>query len=72
MKLLRNLCCLLALTGMAFAQTTIRDVTNAGSRMPSGFPGYGLAQGAILTATGTNLGPDSLLQASFPLPTTDG
>jgi uncharacterized protein (TIGR03437 family) len=73
MKLIKHGCCLLlAVTGMGLAQTTIRDVTNAGSRLPSGFPGYGLAQGAIFAATGANLGSDPLQQATFPLPTTDG
>ena len=58
---------------MAFAQTTIRDVTNAGSRLPSGFPGYGLAQGADFCSYGHEPGIRSLCsRQSFPLPTTDG
>jgi uncharacterized protein (TIGR03437 family) len=73
LKLFRNIpCLLLAATGMAFSQPAIKDVTNAASRIPSGFPGYGLAQGTIFAATGTNLGSDPLQQASFPLPTTGG
>jgi uncharacterized protein (TIGR03437 family) len=54
------------------AQTTITDVVNAGSRIGSGFPNAGIAQGAIFLITGTNVGADPLTQAAFPLPTTDG
>src|SRR5215467_7240427 len=68
-----NLCVLVLVTlGTAFAQPSITGVLNAGSRIPSGFPGYGIAQGAVFAVTGTNLGSDPLQQAAFPLPTTDG
>jgi len=54
------------------AQPAITDVVNAGSRIGSGLPGGGIAQGAILVATGKGLGPDTLTQATFPLPAADG
>ena len=73
MKLVRNFGCLLAATAaLAFGQPAITDVVNAGSRIGSGLPGAGIAQGAILVVTGKQLGPDTLTQATFPLPTTDG
>jgi uncharacterized protein (TIGR03437 family) len=62
----------LASAGMALAQPSITDVVNAGSRIGTGLPGAGIAQGAILVATGKGLGPETLTQATFPLPTTDG
>ena len=65
-------CALFLLAAAAPAQTFITDVVNAGNRIPSGFPSYGIAQGALFAVTGFGLGPDQLLQASFPLPTTDG
>ncbi|MBZ5536709.1 MAG: hypothetical protein LAO31_12205 [Acidobacteriia bacterium] len=65
-------CALLALATNAFAQPSITDVVNAAARIPSGFPGYGIAQGALFAVTGAGLGPDTLQQASFPLPTTGG
>ncbi|MBZ5552179.1 MAG: hypothetical protein LAO21_05625 [Acidobacteriia bacterium] len=65
-------CALLALATHASAQTSITDVVNAAGRIPSGFPGYGIAQGALFAVTGTGLGPGTLQQASFPLPTTGG
>jgi uncharacterized protein (TIGR03437 family) len=61
----------LAVAAAAMGQT-ITDVVNAGSRTPSGYPSYGVAQGAVLAVTGTGVGTDPLQQASFPLPTTDG
>ena len=72
MKLLfRFTCASLLVAGAATAQ--IRDVVNAGSRLPSGLPSYGIAQGAIFVVTGKDVGPaGDLVQASFPLPTTDG
>src|SRR5262245_3187915 len=73
MKTLRYTCCLLlAAFGTAFAQPTISGVLNSGSRLASGFPGAGIAQGAIFSVAGANVGSDPLTQASFPLPTTDG
>ena len=62
----------LASAGFAAAQVTIGAVVNAGSRIPSTSPFYGIAQGALFAITGKGLGPDQLQQASFPLPTTDG
>src|SRR5450432_3846199 len=62
----------LGFTGFAAAQVTIGSVANAGSRLPSTSPFYGIAQGAIFSITGKGLGPDPLQQATFPLPTTDG
>jgi uncharacterized protein (TIGR03437 family) len=61
-----------AATALAAAQPVIRDVVNAASRIPSGFPSYGIAQGALFAITGTGLASDPLQQAAFPLPTTDG
>jgi hypothetical protein len=63
---------LLALAAPAIAQPTITDVVNAASRIPTSYPGYGVAQGALFAVVGNGLGPDQLVQASFPLPTTDG
>ena len=52
---------------------SIDDVVNAGSRIPTGLPSAGVAQGAVFAVLGKGLGPDSPVQASgFPLPTTDG
>ena len=65
--------CLLCLTiPSSAADLTISDVVNAGNRIPSGFPSYGVAQGSLFAIIGTGLGPDQSQQASFPLPTTDG
>src|SRR5436190_9900880 len=51
MNSFRISCCLVLLTvGTAFAQPTVKSVSNAGSRIPSGFPGYGLA-GVTVQAT---------------------
>jgi len=60
------------LAGMAAAQPVITDVVNAASRIPSGFPSYAIAQGALFAIMGSGLGPDQFQQASFPLPTTAG
>src|SRR5579864_1903733 len=54
------------------AAITVTDVVNYGSRIGSGLPSSGIAQGALFAVTGGGLGPDQPLQASFPLPTTDG
>ncbi len=62
----------LASAGFAAAQVTIGAVVNAGSRLPSTSPFYGVAQGALFAITGQGLGPDPLQQATFPLPTTAG
>src|SRR5439155_8523830 len=62
----------LLLAAIAAAQPAINDVVNAASRIPSGFPSWGVAQGALFAITGKGLGPDELQQAAFPLPTSDG
>src|SRR5579864_7555802 len=54
------------------AAIIITDIVNYGSRIGSGLPGSGIAQGALFAVTGGGLGPDQPVQASFPLPTTDG
>jgi uncharacterized protein (TIGR03437 family) len=60
------------LAATAAAQTAITDVVNAASRIGSGLPGSGIAQGALFAITGRGLGPDPPMQAAFPLPTTGG
>jgi len=54
------------------AAFTISAVTNAASRIPSGLPGYGVAQGALFAVVGKGVGPADPVTATFPLPTTDG
>lgn len=71
-QLVKFCCAALILAGTLAAQPTITDVVNAGSRIASGLPNYGIAQGAIFLVTGANLGPDPLQQATFPLPSGDG
>jgi uncharacterized protein (TIGR03437 family) len=63
---------LLLLQGTATAAFTITGVANAASRIPSGSPGYGIAQGGIFVVTGQGVGPEQPQQASFPLPTAAG
>ena len=64
---------ILILPATAFpSSTTIYDVVNYGSRIGSGLPGAGIAQGALFAVTGSSLGPDQALQGKFPLPLTDG
>ena len=63
---------LLILPGTAAADFTITDVVNAASRIASGLPGYGVAQGSIFVVTGKGVGPDQSQQASFPLPAAAG
>jgi uncharacterized protein (TIGR03437 family) len=65
-------CVFLATAGFAAAQVTIGSIVNAGSRLPSTSPFFGIAQGSLFAIRGKDLGPDPLQQASFPLPTTDG
>src|SRR3981081_1989150 len=62
----------LILPSIATAAVSIREGVTAASRIPSGFPSYGVAQGALFAVKGAGLGPDPLQQASFPLPTSDG
>jgi uncharacterized protein (TIGR03437 family) len=63
---------LLASAGLASAQITITNVTNAGSRLPRTSPFGGVAQGALFVVTGRGVGPADFQQATFPLPTTAG
>jgi uncharacterized protein (TIGR03437 family) len=73
LRLFKSLVCLfLASAGFAAGQVTIGSAVNAGSRLQSTSPFYGIAQGALFAIHGKGLGPDPLQQASFPLPTTDG
>lgn len=65
---------LLILSLAAFAQPPlvyIRGVVNAGSFMPQGLPGGGIARGSIFSIFGARLGPAAAQSAtSFPLGTT--
>lgn len=56
----------------ARAAINIQDVVNAASRLPSGFPSAGIAQGALFAVTGQAVGPDPAVQAAFPLPAGNG
>src|SRR5438876_5763775 len=67
-----RICAFFLLVVSAAAQSSILDVVNAASRIPIGFPGWGVAQGALSAVIGKGLGPDDLQKADFPLPTTDG
>jgi uncharacterized protein (TIGR03437 family) len=55
------------------AAPIVTGVYNGASWLPPGLPNSGVAQGAILTVTGTGLGPTTLAEAfTYPLPTTQG
>jgi uncharacterized protein (TIGR03437 family) len=56
----------------ATAAFTISSVTNFASRVPTGVPSYGIAQGAAFAVIGTGVGQDPPTQATFPLPTSAG
>jgi uncharacterized protein (TIGR03437 family) len=57
----------------AQAAVSIDDVVNAGSLIPTGLPGGGVAQGALFAVIGKGVGPDTAQQAGgFPLPAADG
>ena len=62
----------LASAGLASAQITITNVSNAGSRLPASSTSSGIAQGALFVVAARGIGPADIQQASFPLPTTDG
>src|SRR3954451_11795628 len=47
-------------------------VVNAASNLSAGFANYGIARGSIFVVFGSALGPVDLVQATFPLPTSDG
>ena len=52
---------------------SISGVYNAGSWIPPSLPNSGIAQGAIFTVTGADLGPAALQQVqNYPLPTAQG
>lgn len=66
-----GLCVLWAVLPLA-AQPVIRaqaGVVNAGSYSSPGLPNSGIAQGSIFVVIGKNLGPASIVSASFPLST---
>jgi hypothetical protein len=68
----------LILPGLLFcviapAQTlTITDVVNAGSRIASASASGGIPQGAVFIVSARGIGPATVQQAAFPLPTADG
>jgi uncharacterized protein (TIGR03437 family) len=73
MKMLRALflLCLLTLAaGAAFAQPSVALIVNAASSIRPGLPNAGIAEGAIFSIYGSNLGPPvGVPAASFPLKT---
>jgi uncharacterized protein (TIGR03437 family) len=60
------------LAGIAAAQPRIGGILNNASYARAGLQGSGIAQGSIFAVFGENMGPATLTQASFPLPTTLG
>jgi len=71
-RLFKSFAFLFLASGFAGAQVSISAVVNAGSRIQSASPFYGIAQGALFAITGKGRGPGELQQVSFPLPTTGG
>ena len=63
--------CLIFLTP-ARAGVAISDVVNYGSRVGSGLPSSGIAQGSLFAVIGSGLGPDKTAHAHYPLPTSLG
>src|SRR4051794_33323143 len=61
----------LAVPGTASA-FTISSVVNAASQTPAGVLSSGVAQGAVFTVIGKDVGQDPPVQATFPLPTSAG
>jgi len=53
-------------------QIAPNGVVNAASYLTAAFPNYGIARGSIFLIFGTALGPQTLVSAAFPLPTTEG
>ena len=47
-------------------------VVNAASYLTAAFSNYGLARGSLFLVFGTALGPQTLVAATYPLPTSDG
>ncbi len=65
----RVICAGLLVSAALLAQPVVNSVLNPASYALPGMPGYGIAQGGLFVAFGTNLGPSGLKQAtSFPLP----
>lgn len=63
----------------AFSQSRIQPaispngIVNAGSYIAAGFANHGIARGSLFLIFGSNLGPDTLVQATtYPLAGTDG
>lgn len=63
---------LLFITTAAAQKPTVGGVVNAASYIQPGLPNYGIAQGSIFVVFGTNMGPATLMQAGFPLPSATG
>lgn len=68
----RLLALALACAGCCAAAPSIRFVSNAASRIPPGFPDYGIARGSLIHIAGAELGPAERQQAGFPLPGAEG
>lgn len=63
----------LGCAGLLSASPSISGIYNAASWAPPGLTNSGVAQGSIITITGTGLGPSTLQQVeAYPLPTTQG
>ena len=60
---------LTAVTAVAQPSINTGGVVNAASYAPPGLPNSAIAQGSIFVIFGRNLGPSSLVQATFPLRT---
>ena len=56
----------------ALQPMAITDVVNAASRLGTGLPGSGIAQGALFAVTGVSVGPSQAVQGTFPLTTDAG
>jgi len=78
LQLLKILSCLLFTVPAAFSANPFQPVilpngvVNAASYLTASFPNYGLARGSLFLVFGSSLGPQSLVSATFPLPTSDG
>ncbi len=70
MHLRRVWFCSLLIASAASAAPTVSAIFNSASYAPPGLQGSGIAQGSIFVVFGTDMGPASLAQAGFPLPTT--
>ena len=57
-------------SGIAVAQPRITGIFNNASYARPGLQGSGIAQGSIFAVFGERMGPATLVQAGFPLPTT--